>query len=239
MTATETEIEQHFTEGSWRRLQCAAVKIVRETEARVGAPITPRFGGSGRMMLDLRHRISDDLDLFLRDPQWIAHLSPRSLPAEPSDVRSFDEGSATLKLLLAHGEVDFIVAPSLLGLPDEHSEHSPFALEPIGEVLAKKLFYRGWAMVPRDLFDWWYVSTHAPERIPDEQIALLIASRQSAIRWALAALATNSAAVGKWDQLRTVGKPTLSEAAEWARRQLLKYDLMAQLAQARPAEGHD
>ena len=50
------------------------------------------------------------------------------------------ETAVSLKLKFAEGEIDFIVAGSLLGLPEETSLETRFALEPLGEVLAKKLF---------------------------------------------------------------------------------------------------
>ena len=58
------------------------------------------------------------------------------------ESKTQDEDANSLKLRLKDGEIDFIVAMSLLGLPAEHSGETGFALEPVAEVLAKKLFYR-------------------------------------------------------------------------------------------------
>jgi hypothetical protein len=226
MKVTHAQINEHLLNGSWRRLQTVAIEMVANAEAASGAKMSPKLGGGTRLMLELRHRISDDIDLFIRDPQWIGYLSPRLNDRFEDVVRDYDEGSSALKLFLSGGEIDFIVGPSLLGLPDETSEHSPFALEPIGEILAKKLFYRGWAMAPRDLFDWWYASTHAPDRVPDEAIAQLLSSKLTGLRTALAAVSANPAANTKWDMIQAAEKPSLTAAAEWARRQLVRYELM-------------
>lgn len=54
----------------------------------------------------------------------------------------------SLKLRFVNGEIDFIVAMSLLNLPNQSKPGIPFELEPIAEVLAKKLFYRGAMLTP-------------------------------------------------------------------------------------------
>ena len=49
---------------------------------------------------------------------------------------------------------------SLLNRKSECAPTLPFALEPIEEVIAKKLFYWSWALTARDLFEWKTVSEH-------------------------------------------------------------------------------
>jgi hypothetical protein len=224
---TQEDILRHLTSGTWKRLQEVGQKMVLDAETRSGSQMLPKLGGGTRLMLDLQHRISDDIDLFIRDPQWIGYLTPRLNDRFEDVVANYDEGSSALKLFLAEGEIDFIVGPSLLNLPDEKSTHSPFSLEPIGEVLAKKLFYRGWAMTPRDLFDWWYISTHAANRVPDKKIADLVSTRQDAIQKAIGLIAASAAANIKWDQIKAHDKPSIGLAAEWAKQQLAKYSELA------------
>lgn len=237
MNVSQKDIDDHLATGSWMRLQKAAMEMVQDAEARAGGKMLPKLGGGTRLMLALKHRISDDIDLFIRDPQWIGYLSPRLNDRFEDRISKYDEASSSLKLHMAGGEIDFIVAPSLLGLPDEHAEHSLFPLEPVGEVLAKKLFYRGWALTPRDLFDWWHVSNHASRLVPEKQIADLIGTRQDGIRTALAAISKSTAASTRWDQIKAAEKPSIASAASWGLRQLARYRELEQQPQQRHGRG--
>ena len=55
-------------------------------------------------------------------------------------VEGYEEGATFLKSKFFEEEIDFITRLSLTGLPPESSEKSLFPLEPVSEVLAKKLF---------------------------------------------------------------------------------------------------
>jgi hypothetical protein len=78
-------------------------------------------------MLALNHRISDDIDLFIRDPQWIGYLSPRLNERFENDITGYSENAVALKIRLLKGEIDFIVGMSLLGMPDESAPETKFA----------------------------------------------------------------------------------------------------------------
>ena len=80
-------------------------------------------------MLGMEHRISDDIDLFIRDPQWIGYLTPRLNDKFEHLINSYDEGATSLKLKFNEGEIDFIVSMSLLGLENKVSSESLFPLE--------------------------------------------------------------------------------------------------------------
>lgn len=158
---TREEVARFKAGGAWRELARIASDMVADAERQAGFVMQPKLGGGTRLMLALEHRISDDIDLFIRDPQWIGYLSPRLNDRFESVITGYEESATALKLRCPGGEIDFIVSMSLLGLPDEHHPDVPFALEPADEVLAKKLFYRGWALTPRDLFDWRTVVEHS------------------------------------------------------------------------------
>ncbi len=70
-------------------------------------------------MLALNHRISNDIDLFIRDPQWIGYLSPRLNANVEGLTCAYEETAVSLKLRFTEGEIDFIVAAPLLQLPEE------------------------------------------------------------------------------------------------------------------------
>ena len=52
--------------------------MVADAERRAaGASMNPLMGGGTRLMLALDHRISDAVELFIHDAQWIGFLTPR------------------------------------------------------------------------------------------------------------------------------------------------------------------
>jgi len=71
------------------------------------------FGGGTALMLLYEHRRSKDIDIFLRDPQYLTALSPRLNDHTEALTGRYVEQSNFLKLIFDGGEVDFIVAPSL------------------------------------------------------------------------------------------------------------------------------
>ncbi|MGC8703186.1 MAG: nucleotidyl transferase AbiEii/AbiGii toxin family protein [Thiomonas sp.] len=214
---THSDVLQFKSSGSWRGLVRVAFEMVRDAEQRAGVAMHPKLGGGTRLMLAFDHRISDDIDLFIRDPQWIGYLTPRLNDHFESLATGYEESASSLKLRLPGGEIDFIVSMSLLGLPDEHAADVPFALESVDEVLAKKLFYRGWALTPRDLFDWRAVVQHAPPGLVGQRMArLLVGDRLAAIRDALLSMKASRAAAAAWEAIRAPDKPALGESIAWA-----------------------
>lgn len=136
---SQNEMDRWLVLGSWKHLEERAAGIVSEAEASAGSGrMSPLLGGT-RLMLALAHRISRDIDLFIRDPQWIGLMSPRLNDKIGDLVQGYEEDATFLKLKFSEGEIDFIVRMSLTGLPPESSEKSLFLLEPVEEVLAKKL----------------------------------------------------------------------------------------------------
>jgi hypothetical protein len=123
------------------------------------------FGGGTMLMLRHAHRRSRDIDLFLHDAQIVAALSPRLNATAAGIAASYEESASSVKLSLAEGDIDFIVAPSLLGLP---TIPMPFegrlvATDASAEIIAKKLFYRTASFKVRDVFDLAVVLALEPE----------------------------------------------------------------------------
>jgi hypothetical protein len=225
---TLADIQAHQACGSWKALDRLAAEIVKDAARRAKSDFQPVLGGGTRLMLAMAHRISDDIDLFIRDPQWIGYLTPRLNDRFESLMTGYDEGATSLKLRFAQGEIDFIVSMSLLGLPNEASSDSAFALEPVAEVLAKKLFYRGWAFTPRDLFDWQMIETRLPaELVHAPKIANLVAGRVDEIQAALVAMRQSPKARLVWDGIRAAELPDLHGSIEWAQSRLAEFRRMA------------
>lgn len=223
MIVDRVAIEEHIARGPWRQLEAVALKVVGMAERAAGLAMSPVLGGGTRLMLALGHRLSDDIDLFIRDPQWIAYLTPRLNDEVGAMAQSYDEASDFLKLRHPAGEIDFIVRMSLLGEPPQRSELSAFMLEPVAEVLAKKLFYRGWALTPRDLYDWWAICDQCPDQIDAEQFRALLRDRAAVIENSLLALANSAGAAQRWEAMRVVSKPSIQDAAAAMRLQLQRY----------------
>lgn len=113
------------------------------------------FGGGTAMMLQIDHRISHDVDIFLADPQVLPFLDPQKhdFHFEVADYKG--DGVRLMKLGFEFGEIDFIVAPSLTSSPTTRAtvEGEMVLLETIPEIIAKKIYHRGDSIAPRDIFD--------------------------------------------------------------------------------------
>lgn len=228
MTTTQADILVHRQKGLWKKLERIAADIVADAEKTAGSKLHPLLGGGTRVMLALNHRISNDIDLFIRDPQWIGYLSPRLNGHVEGLTSDYSETAVSLKLKFAEGEIDFIVAGSLLGLPEETSSETSFALEPLAEVLARKLFYRGWLLTARDLFDWWVIETKAAAAIPQKELAALLESKYEVTSTALSAMLQSPAAAEAWDAVQAPSKPPFKDAVHWAIGRLAEYRALMQ-----------
>lgn len=223
MTSQE-DVTRFKASGSWRGLAKLAGQIVEDAESKGARSMAPVMGGGTRIMLAFEHRISDDIDLFIHDVQWIGYLTPRLNDAFEAEIDSYEESAASLKLHLSAGEIDFIVAPTLLPLSVERSPEVAFALEPVEEVLAKKLFYRGWCLAPRDLFDWHASAAHfEPGHLGRLLGPLLRGDKSEAISHALKQMRTSSAAAQTWEAIRAPDKPRLEHCIDWGLRELEAY----------------
>lgn len=123
------------------------------------------FGGGTALMLQIDHRESHDIDLFLDDPQFLPFLNPETqgyaLLRLPDSYES--DGTVALKLAYAGaGEIDFICCADILDQPAQPHEvrERKVALETPAEIVAKKVWYRGASFQPRDMFDLAAVAEH-------------------------------------------------------------------------------
>lgn len=235
---TAAEIQIHKASGTWRILESLAIEMVNDAAKNANGDFKPVLGGGTRLMLSMEHRISDDIDLFIRDPQWIGYLTPRLNDRFEDVISGYDEGATSLKLRFPQGEIDFIVSMSLLGLPNEVSSDCVFALEPVAEVLAKKLFYRGWALTPRDLFDWQMIETKLPPTVTHAPlIAKLLETRIDDIHAALTSLEKSPKAQLAWTGIRTPELQSFHESIQWAQARLIEFRQMNLIAES-PANGN-
>ncbi|MCW2240763.1 nucleotidyl transferase AbiEii/AbiGii toxin family protein [Azospirillum canadense] len=111
------------------------------------------FGGGTALMAQHQHRESQDIDIFLPDPQLLPFLSPRLNDAV--DAGAYREAAHYLKLSFDEGAVDFIAAGSFTDIPPVMAEigaHTVPLEHPV-EIALKKLYHRGEHLSPRDVFD--------------------------------------------------------------------------------------
>ena len=152
--------------NDWQPLLASALQIL--DAAAVGLGSFPwSFGGGTVLMLKYHHRYSKDIDIFLRDPQFIGHVSPRLSPAAEAVTSDYDEAHEYVKLRLPGGEIDFIATGWLTPEPyvPEEIMGRTINLESPAEIVAKKLRYRAATFKARDLFDFAVVARHAPSEI--------------------------------------------------------------------------
>ncbi len=107
------------------------------------------------MAFRLDHRISYDADIFLHDPQILAYLSPRTNEIAQALARDYQESANGLKLVTAHGDIDFIVGRDLTATPSiiELIDGKNVTSHSNTEILAKKIEFRGSYFTLRDMFD--------------------------------------------------------------------------------------
>jgi nucleotidyltransferase AbiEii toxin of type IV toxin-antitoxin system len=150
----------------WEPLFVHALKIIDAAEAIIG-PFSWSFGGGTVLMLRYQHRYSRDIDIFLRDPQFIGHMTPRLSPIAEAVSDDYDEQGEFVKLRLPGGEIDFIGTGWLT--PDPYHAESLMGrsvnLETPAEIIAKKVLYRAASFKARDLFDLAVVLDNEPDAI--------------------------------------------------------------------------
>lgn len=142
----------------WARLLRIACSLIRQVNAEHRIVDSWSLGGGTALMLQIDHRQSDDIDIFLPDPQLLPYLDPKthdfSFEVKPADYRG--DGANFLKLAFDDiGEIDFIVGGVLTPNPAVRRtiDGEPVDLDTVAEIIVKKIHYRGASIKPRDIFD--------------------------------------------------------------------------------------
>ncbi|CAA0090025.1 Uncharacterised protein [Starkeya nomas] len=145
--------------SEWQRLFAIASDLIRQVKVATGGyDFEWSFGGGTAMMIQIGHRESHDVDLFINDPQLLGFLDPSRSGLSFSVVPTAYEGDGARFQKFAFdqlGEIDFIVASALTAVPTvtQLVEGQPVQLETIPEIIAKKIVYRGTVARTRDIFD--------------------------------------------------------------------------------------
>lgn len=140
--------------GPWAALFESALTLTDHLATVIDRPVWT-FGGGTVLMLRLNHRYSRDIDLFVPDPQYLGHVTPRLSDAAENLTTEYIEAAGYVKLLMPTGEIDIVVCESLTNQPWEMVAHRgrQIRVETNAEILAKKMYHRGNLAKARDLFD--------------------------------------------------------------------------------------
>lgn len=139
----------------WEELLLSAYSLIDSVQHFLSAPLPWSLGGGTVLMLRIHHRRSKDIDIFIEDSQLLGLFNPRVTDAAQDITSDYSEGSGFVKLFLPAGEIDIVVAPSLVPNPTLSSEllDREVRLERSAEIIAKKMWHRGDRVTARDLFD--------------------------------------------------------------------------------------
>jgi hypothetical protein len=145
--------------SDWPRLFAIACDLVDQVnKATGGHQFGWSFGGGTAMMIQIGHRESHDIDIFIDDAQILGLLDPAKaeLTFKEKPAEYGGDGARFQKFAFADvGEIDFIVSGHLTATPFETRkvEGREVKLETIPEIIAKKVYHRGSEAKARDIFD--------------------------------------------------------------------------------------
>jgi len=158
----------NVTRDSWKQILASAVTIFDDLEKKGFGSPDAVIGGGTVLMFRFEHRLSKDIDFFMHDVQWLSLLAPRLNDTTAAMVTSYVEQPNGIKLVLPHGDIDFVVARPVTeakAVAALEFMGRTFLLEPTEEILAKKLFYRAARFQPRDVFDLDHLFRQYPDAI--------------------------------------------------------------------------
>jgi hypothetical protein len=160
--------------SQWDVLFRIALSIIDKTSAAIDASIPWTVGGGTALMLQIGHRQSHDIDIFVEDPQWLALFNPETQGYDCEIVPHgySGDGASFLKIAFGDvGEIDFIVGAGLTKEPagQMQIEGRAVAVETVAEIITKKVFYRGSSIKARDIFD---IAAAAKDRRDEIVLAL-------------------------------------------------------------------
>lgn len=141
----------------WQQLLRTARAMIGQVNSEQQVIDSWSLGGGTAMMLQINHRESRDIDIFLPDAQFLSFLDPQmhdfDFEIPPTDYAG--DGARFLKLVFDAGEIDFIVSQTLTSSPATQAtvEGEAVLLETIPEIITKKICHRGTSIMPRDIFD--------------------------------------------------------------------------------------
>jgi hypothetical protein len=133
------------------------------------------LGGGTAIAIQIKHRISFDIDIFVSGTLLKA-FTPAQNPGAQAISNDFEWPGHYIKFNRPEGEIDFLNSPLLTkpGFKSLEYKERTLALETLEEVITKKLRYRAASFKLRDVFDLAAVGKYQPglaqvlaEEVPD------------------------------------------------------------------------
>jgi len=180
-------------------------------------------------MLQIAHRESHDIDLFIDDPQILPILNPETLcfdlALESSGYET--DGATSLKIVFdGVGEIDVICCSALLPDPSKRTEIRGriVDLETSAEIIAKKVVHWGSKLQPRDMFDLAAVARALGEKyvrdalagFPEQAAAALAVAQRFDPGLVLAVIADLKVIPGFVDLRESVQAEAIAVLTHWA-----------------------
>jgi hypothetical protein len=104
---------QVINRDSWQQILASAVSIFDDLKSRkLDLPYLV-LGGGTVLMFRFEHRLSRDVDFFMRDVQWLGYITPRLNDVVAAMVEGYEEQANSLKLVLPAGDIDFVAASTV------------------------------------------------------------------------------------------------------------------------------
>lgn len=152
--------------GAWSRLFPKALELMASLDSAI-SDARWTFGGGTALMLRIGHRLSNDIDLFVADPQVLGYLTPRLSQIAEAIATDYDESAEYLRLYCAEGKIDIVVAGPLTDRWYDIAmlEDRAIRVETSAEILSKKMWFRGDRATARDLFDLCAIAEMEPDAI--------------------------------------------------------------------------
>lgn len=167
----------------WKRLLEIALPALDEAFQNSSNGSTPDWtvGGGAAIGIELGHRNTDDLDIFLQRGN-LKQFLPKNNAAAKAVTSEVQWPGHHLKLELAKGEIDFLAAPLLTepGYSTKQILGRSVAFETPEEVIVKKMRYRAATFTARDVFDLAVVYSRRPNLI--SVLAEEVSDRLPAVR---------------------------------------------------------
>jgi hypothetical protein len=151
-----TRTNRPFDKNTWLTPIGSALRVVDSLRHNGYGEPDFHLGGGTVLMFRFDHRISNGIDIFTYDAQALSFISPRLNEVAAREAVDYEEPANAVKLVLRHGDVNFIVAAPVIPTAAYEVINAggrQIVLDATSEILARKLLYRADSFKARDAFD--------------------------------------------------------------------------------------
>lgn len=137
--------------SAWKRL----LELVLPALDELPDKYTWSLGGGTALAISYNHRVSYDIDIFFQDANALKLLSPNKNNKIRNLSDNWQQPGHYLKIERPEGDIDFLVTRTITDNPFFIYDFNgkKITIETPGEIIAKKILYRGSRITIRDIFD--------------------------------------------------------------------------------------